>query len=141
MALQGIFGRDGHVVKKAKAHGFVAASVVPRWAHGAKGVFQLSGQHGVGGIQRGIDAEGVAADLSEFKTQLEFPYKQLQFQRDMISGLPSGSVTNSPAQLSGIAQLVSSVGGIDALLKATGQKDLGTMLKNLGLNFGGGETE
>lgn len=95
----------------------------------------------IGGIQRGIDAEGVAADLAEFNTQREFPYKQLQFQRDMISGLPTGSVSNSPAQLSGIAQLVSSVGGIDALLKATGQKDLGTMLKNLGLNFGGtGET-
>jgi hypothetical protein len=91
----------------------------------------------IGGIQRGITSEGVAADLGEFNTQRDFPYKQLQFQRDMISGLPSGSVTNSPAQLSGIAQLLSSVGGIDKLLSATGQKDLGSLLKGFGLNFGG----
>jgi len=90
----------------------------------------------IGGIQRGITSEGVAADLGEFNAQREFPYKQLQFQRDMISGLPTGSVTNTPAQLSGIAQLVSSVGGIDKLLKATGQKDLGELLKGFGLSFG-----
>jgi len=97
----------------------------------------LDQQLGAGAVQRGITSEGVAADLGEFNAQREFPYKQLQFQRDMISGLPTGSVTNTPAQLSGIAQLVSSIGGIDKLLKATGQKDLGTLLQSFGLNFGG----
>ena len=91
----------------------------------------------IGGIQRGIESEGIAADLGEFNAQREYPYKQLQFQRDMISGLPTGSVTNNPAQLSGIAQLISSIGDIDKLLKATGQKDLGELLKGFGLNFGG----
>jgi len=90
----------------------------------------------IGGIQRGITSEGVAADLGEFNAQREYPYKQLQFQRDMISGLPTGSVTNTPTQLSGIAQLISSIGGIDKLLKATGQKDLGELLKGFGLKFG-----
>jgi len=99
----------------------------------------LSQQLGAGAVQRGITSEGIAADLGEFNQQREFPYKQVQFQRDMISGLPTGSVTNTPAQLSGVAQLLSSVGGIDQLLKQTGQKDLGTLLKGLGLNFGGGE--
>lgn len=93
----------------------------------------------IGGIQRGITSEGIAADLGEFNAQREFPYKQLQFQRDMISGLPSGSVTNTPTQLSGIAQLISSIGGIDQLLKQTGQKDLGALLKGFGLSFGGTE--
>jgi hypothetical protein len=100
----------------------------------------LKDQLSTGATQREIEQQGIAADLSEFNAQREFPYKQLQFQRDMISGLPTGSVTNTPAQLSGIAQLVSSVGGIDQLLRATGQQDLGSLLKNLGLNFGGGET-
>jgi hypothetical protein len=99
----------------------------------------LNQQLGAGAVQRGITSEGVAADLAEFNQQRDFPYKQLQFQRDMISGLPTGSVTNTPAQLSGIAQLVSSVGGIDQLLKATGQKDLGELLRGFGLSFGGGE--
>jgi hypothetical protein len=87
-------------------------------------------------VQRGITSEGIAADLGEFNQQREFPYKQVQFQRDMISGLPTGSVTNTPAQLSGIAQLVSSIGGIDKLLQQTGQKDLGELLRGFGLNFG-----
>jgi hypothetical protein len=95
----------------------------------------LSQQLGAGAAQRGITSEGIAADLGEFNAQREFPYKQVQFQRDMISGLPTGSVTNTPAQLSGIAQLISSAGGIDKLLQQTGQGDLKTMLKNLGLNF------
>ena len=96
----------------------------------------LNQQLGAGAVQRGITSEGIAADLGEFNTQREFPFKQVQFQRDMISGLPTGSVTNTPAQLSGVAQLLASVGGVDQLLKQTGQKDLGELLRNLGLNFG-----
>jgi hypothetical protein len=94
---------------------------------------------GAGAVQRGITSEGIAADLGEFNAQRDFPYKQVQFQRDMISGLPTGSVTNTPAQLSGIAQLIGATGGIDKLLKDTGMGNLGDLLKNLGIDFGGGE--
>ena len=97
----------------------------------------LKDQLAAGATQRDIEQQGITADLNEFNTQREFPYKQLQFQRDMISGLPTSSVTNSPAQLSGIAQLISAVGGIDALLKATGQKSLADSLKNLGFSSSG----
>jgi hypothetical protein len=91
----------------------------------------------IGGIQRGITSEGVAADLAEFNQQRDYPYKQLQFQRDMISGLPTGSVTNTPSQLSGIAQLFASTGGVDKFLKDTGIGDLKSALKALGLNIEG----
>lgn len=108
--------------------------------YGLKG---LAAQQGIldqqlkaGGTQRDIEQQGITADLEEFNRQREYPYKQVQFMRDMISGLPTASVTNTPAQLSGIAQLISSVGGIDKLLKATGQGNLGDLLKNLGLDFG-----
>jgi hypothetical protein len=100
-----------------------------------RGIFK--DQLAAGATERGITSEGVAADLAEFNTQREFPYKQVQFQRDMITGLPTGSVTNSPNQLSGIAALIASVGGIDQLMKSTGQGSLGDMLKKLGLNLGG----
>ena len=100
----------------------------------------LKDQLGAGAVQRGITSEGIAADLGEFNAQREFPYKQVQFQRDMITGLPTGSVTNTPAQLSGIAQLIGATGGIDKLLKDTGQGSLGDLLRNLGINFGGGES-
>ena len=85
---------------------------------------------GAGAAQRGITSEGIAADLAEFNTQV-------QFQRDMISGLPTGSVTNTPAQLSGIAQLISSAGGIDKFLKDTGIGNLKTLLGKLGLDIEG----
>jgi hypothetical protein len=90
-----------------------------------------------GQTQRGITSEGIAADLGEFEKQRDFPFKQVQFQRDMISGLPTGSVTNTPAQLSGIAQLIGATGGIDKLLKDTGMGSLGDLLKNLGIDFAG----
>lgn len=107
------------------------------------GLKGLAAQQGIfdqqlkaGGTQRDIEQQGITADLEEFNRQREYPYKQVQFMRDMISGLPTASVTNTPSQLSGIAQLISSVGGIDKLLQATGQGNLGDLLKNLGLDFG-----
>lgn len=99
----------------------------------------LGQQLSAGATQQAIDQAGIAADLAEFNAQREFPYKQLQFQRDMISGLPTSSVTNTPAQLSGIAQLITAAGGVDQLLKTTGQGNLSDALKNLGFGSYGSE--
>ena len=111
--------------------------------YGLKG---LAAQQGIldqmlkaGGTQRDITGQGIAADLAEFEKQREFPYKQVQFQRDIISGLPTSSVTNTPAQLSGIAQLAAAAGGLESLIKASGYSNLGDLLGNLGFNFGGSE--
>jgi len=60
----------------------------------------------------------------------------VQFQRDMISGLPTGSVQNTPGQLSGIGSLLSSLGGGVAAAKAFGYSDISDLLKGLGLNTG-----
>lgn len=93
---------------------------------------QLAG----GNVERGITSEGVAADLGEFEKQRQFPYQQVQFQRDMISGLPTGSVTNTPGQLSGIGSLLSVLGGGTAAASALGYKNVGELLTSLGLNVG-----
>ena len=50
MALDGVFGRNGHVVEKAKPHGFDPERVVSRRTRGAKRVLQFAGQHRIGGI-------------------------------------------------------------------------------------------
>ena len=90
-----------------------------------------------GGTQeRGITSEGIAADLGEFEKQRQFPYQQVQFQRDMISGLPTGSVTNTPGQMSGIGSLLSVLGGGTAAAGALGYKDVGELLTSLGLDLG-----
>jgi hypothetical protein len=95
------------------------------------------GQQLAGGAQeRGITSEGVAADLAEFEKQRQYPYQQVQFQRDMISGLPTGAVTNTPGQMSGIGSLLSTLGGGTAAASALGYKNVGELLTSLGLDLG-----
>ena len=90
-----------------------------------------------GGTQeRGITAEGIGADLAEFEKQRQYPYQQVQFQRDMISGLPTGSVTNTAGQMSGIGSLLSTLGGGTAAASALGYKNVGELLTSLGLDLG-----
>jgi hypothetical protein len=89
-----------------------------------------------GAQQRGIESEGTAADLAEFEKQRQFPYQQVQFQRDMISGLPTSSVTNTPGQLSGIGEILQALGGGVAAAKAFGYSDISDLLKGLGLSTG-----
>ena len=89
-----------------------------------------------GGIERGIESEGIAADKEEFEKQRQYPFQQVQFQRDMISGLPTGSVTNTAGQLSGVGSLLSALGGGAAAAKAFGYKDVTELLKGLGLTTG-----
>jgi hypothetical protein len=93
---------------------------------------QLAG----GAQERGITAEGVGADLAEFEKQRQYPYQQVQFQRDMISGLPTGSVQNTPGQMSGIGSLLSVLGGGTAAASALGYKNTGELLTALGLDLG-----
>ena len=112
-------------------------------AQGSLGQIQNQAQLGninaqlAGGAQeRGITAEGIGADLSEFEKQRQYPYQQVQFQRDMISGLPTGSVTNSAGQMSGIGSLLSTLGGGTAAAGALGYKNVGELLTSLGLDLG-----
>jgi hypothetical protein len=71
-----------------------------------------------GAQQRGIEQEGITADYNEFLTQRDYPQKQVQFLQSMLQGLPISTVTNTPAQMSGLGQLSSTVGGIGSLLEA-----------------------
>ncbi|MCY1553336.1 hypothetical protein D9M68_898080 [compost metagenome] len=57
VALQLVFRGHRHVVHEAEAHGLVACGVVTRRAHGAEGVGQFTGHHGVGGVDGGARRE------------------------------------------------------------------------------------
>ena len=83
---------------------------------------------------------GVAADKAEFEAQRQYPYQQVQFQRDMISGLPTQSISSSANAPTGIAALATAAGGLDKLLNLSGTDKTGGLAKlldNLGLNLGG----
>jgi hypothetical protein len=82
----------------------------------AKTLADLMSQQGQ--TERGINQEGITADLNEFNTQRDYPQKMLQFQQSMLQGLPISTVTNAPAQQSGIGQLTSTVGGLASLKDA-----------------------
>ena len=71
-----------------------------------------------GAQQRGIEQEGVTADLNEFLQQRDYPMKMNQYLQSMLQGLPISTVTNTPGQQSGIGQLTSTVGGLGALLES-----------------------
>ena len=102
----------------------------------ATNLANINAQLAAGAQQRGITSEGIAADLAEFNQQRQYPYQQVQFQRDMISGLPTGSVTNAPGNLTGMGAFLSALGGGTAAASALGYKDVRDLLKGLGFDFG-----
>ena len=102
----------------------------------ATNLANINAQLAAGAQQRGITSEGIAADLAEFNQQRQYPFQQVQFQRDMISGLPTGSVTNTPANITGVGALLSALGGGTAAASALGYKNVGQLLKELGLDLG-----
>jgi len=79
-----------------------------------------------GNQQRGIEQQGISADYNEFLAQRDYPQKMLQFQQSMLQGLPISTVSNQPAQMSGLGSLNATVGGLGNLSEG---------LKNLGIKF------
>jgi len=81
-------------------------------------VDMMSGQ---GAIDRGIEAEGVAADKAQFEEARANPYKMVQYQQSLLQGLPLAAQSYQGIEPS-------------ALLKASqGATTVNALLKNLGL--------
>lgn len=77
---------------------------------------QLANMLGAAGAaQRGIEAEGVKADLAEFERQRDFPYTQLQFQQSMLQGMPIQSVAAQYQQPSTLSNIIQGAGGLMGL--------------------------
>ena len=85
----------------------------------AKTLADMMGQ--AGATQRGIEQEGITADLNEFNTQRDYPQKQVQFLQSMLQGLPISTVSNVPQSQTGAQQ---AVGGMTSVYQ---------MLQNLGI--------
>jgi len=100
----------------------------------AKGLAELMAQQGAS--QRGIEQEGITADLNEFNAQRDYPQKMLQFQQSMLQGLPIQAVQNTAGTLSGLGSLLAALGGGAAVSKELGYKDVGQLLKQFGLDLG-----
>lgn len=69
-----------------------------------------------GGIQRGIESEGIAADKAQFEEARLNPFKMLQFQQSLLSGLPLASQSYSMPGTNNLTQFAQGATGLQQLL-------------------------
>jgi hypothetical protein len=79
------------------------------------GLGALSKQAELGGVQRSIDSERIAADLAQFKEERDYPFKQVQYQQSLLQGLPLAAQSYSYAEPSTLSNILGSAGGIKSL--------------------------
>lgn len=71
------------------------------------GLANLAQQAALGQQERGITSEGIAADKAQFEEARDYPYKMVQYQQSLLSGLPlqtQAPVTPVSSNLSTFAQ-------------------------------------
>ena len=76
------------------------------------GLQALQKQTDVGGIQRGIESEGITADKTQFETERDYPLKQVQYMQSLLQNLPLATQSYSYTQPSAISQAASQGGGL-----------------------------
>jgi hypothetical protein len=79
------------------------------------GLAALGKQAELGGVQRGIESEGIAADMAQFNQERDFPYKQVQYQQSLLQGMPLATQSYNYAQPSTLANITGAAGGITNL--------------------------
>jgi hypothetical protein len=75
---------------------------------------------GQGGIERGIESEGIAADKAAFEEARANPYKMVQYQQSLLSGLPLAAQNINTAQPSTFANVLTGAGSVASLLNNLG---------------------
>ena len=78
----------------------------------------LGAQARAGEVERGIEKEGILADRAQFEEERDFPYKQLQYQKSLLGGLPIAARSYSVTQPSGFSALAGGAGDISTFLKS-----------------------
>ena len=76
------------------------------------GLAALQKQTDVGGIERGIESEGLTADKTQFETERDYPLKQVQYMQSLLQNLPLATQSYSYNQPSAISQAAEQSGGL-----------------------------
>jgi len=87
---------------------------------GQLGLAQLQEQSRLGATQRGIEAEGIAADKAAFEEARANPYKMLQFQQSMLQGLPISATNYSLPEPDALTNAARGATTVNQLLKTLG---------------------
>jgi hypothetical protein len=80
------------------------------------GLKSLQDLMSAGATQRGITAEGIAADKAQFEQQQAYPFNMVEFQRKLVEGLPTGASTTAVNQ-DAVSKIQSDVAGLASLYK------------------------
>ena len=78
----------------------------------AYGLRALGAQQDAGAIARGIESEGIAADMAQFEEEREDPYKKLQYQQSLLQGLPVQAQTREYVEPSGLSEILGQIGAV-----------------------------
>lgn len=84
------------------------------------GLAALDKLYGYGNTERGIESQGIAADLGQFKEERDYPYKQVQYMQSLLQGLPVGTTAYNYTQPSTFGQAAGGAGDIMSLIKSYG---------------------
>ena len=84
-------------------------------ATNAYGLQALRSQADLGASQRDIEQQGITADRAQFEEEKQDPYKKIQFQQSLLSGLPVAAQSNTYQQPSALTSLLGGAGSITSL--------------------------
>lgn len=79
------------------------------------GIAALTKQAELGGLQRSIEQEGIAADIGQFKEERDYPYKQVQYMQSLLQNLPMGAQSYTYQEPSALEKMLGGVGGLQKL--------------------------
>lgn len=80
----------------------------------------LQKQAEFGDMQRGIESEGITADMNQFKEERDHPFKSVQYMQSLLQGLPLATQNYSYTEPSAINKFLGGAGGIMQLLEGWG---------------------
>jgi hypothetical protein len=80
------------------------------------GLDVLREQQTGGAAQRGIESQGIAADIAQFEQERDYPFKNVQFMQSLLQGQPLETQSYAYSQPTGLESLVGGIGGVKSTL-------------------------
>jgi hypothetical protein len=93
---------------------------------GNLGLAQLNQLSSLGATERGIESEGIAADRAQFEEARMNPYKMLQFEQSLLSGMPVSAQSYNMPGLSGLQQFAGGATTVQQLMDILSGKTAAT---------------
>jgi hypothetical protein len=74
------------------------------------GLTALGAQQTAGGLERGIEQQGIAADYAQFREERDDPYKKVQYQQSLLDSLPIAAQEMDYIEQSKLAEMLGYIG-------------------------------